>query len=467
NTGNEKDCLAVVEIGNKIPCHAGLVIMQMIQYIEGNEFIINTILKMNRIHIACFEKDPSSTNTSDVYETISCLVMFSPLQTIRNLVSKNFDESIQILNKMRKRPTVAAVLCNALAEVFLATKDEKYIQPIITTCTEMLSYLASYNNEIQDLPDVIKATFKQIKEVVRAYMEKGNKKESLKKINNIVNKKSDIGQFFYSWVVINPSVALNVVMLPAFQIDIISQMISQMKLQHALEMGIIFETEVDNQDKAKVDVMRNYLLQNYNLHNEDEYFDKISDIAKKQTIDHYGILLRYVQFMPVVFVEEGKKYSEYVQELQSKLSSVANNLSADLSQKSLSITIAPMGRSTVYKTIVDQINKENGIQVAAGGFLAKLQEKDVVKKIKESGSSFLVIDQLTGLCAITLFQVIQEATQNIATINDENKNTIVTEAYKLYISKYKMLMTKKQFGMMCEIVFNKITTKPAIDNMDD
>ena len=45
--------------------------------------------------------------------------------------------------------------------------------------------------------------------------------------------------------------------------------------------------------------------------------------------------------------------------------------------------------------------------------IAGMRLDDVVKKIKESGSSFLTIDQLTGLYMITTFQAIKEATQDI------------------------------------------------------
>ena len=194
--------------------------------------------------------------------------------------------------------------------------------------------------------------------------------------------------------------------------------------------------------------------------------DKLVSIIKRGGLYQYGILLRQAVLLPT---SSEDSEVEGIRFLQKKLSAVANNLTADVSQKSMSITIVPLGRSRVYQDIVDAlegnvVDEDEGGDGKPSSFLAKLRDKDIVKKIRESGISYFAVDQYTGSVCIAIL----DALASVLEKDDKlDRNTLVKNAYKEIVMKYGQIMTLPYFSNMVDIYMSKVEDDDYIDEDED
>jgi hypothetical protein len=157
--------------------------------------------------------------------------------------------------------------------------------------------------------------------------------------------------------------------------DFIEQFLCQMRIQYIVELVALLE----NLSEEKMTFM-NYVNKTYKLEDVDSCYSRLANIVKKDSLEVYGTLLRQISFYPSLTPTDNEQaFCSVLSQLQMKLSSVANNLTAGISEKSMSITIVPLGRSRVYQNIMDKIE---GVDGNSSSFAAKLRDKDIIKKIR-------------------------------------------------------------------------------------
>lgn len=439
-----EDLKPVVDSGNKIPSHCGFMITSYYANRNGEEALVSLIEKIYNVYLQLKEEDPESTKTTDLYETIGCLIMFSQHYIIRKFIVDDFDRAVNLVEIMRKRPAVSSVLMSCFAEIYIVSKDkQKYEEVISNNLQKMLDFLSTKNNITPEIPNAVDVNFNDLRNIISDYLDKGNKKESLTQVNNLINKKADIGQAFFDCVAINPSVIGRVIDESAtITEDMIEKLIKQMRVQHAIECLLLLSNYVG--EKLNKAIL--YVKDAYNLENIEDYYDRLHNIVQKGGMYHYGILLRHTDLMPKIRVNDQISLSN-IQTLQLKLSTIENNLTADISEKSMSITIAPLGRSRIYQDICDKLEgiEDNG-NSKASGFVAKLRDKNIVKKIRESGISYFAMDQYCGSIIIKCLQSMIEVLEKNPNID---VNNFIQEVYKQNVLKYKLIQTLDSFKAIC------------------
>ena len=141
------DLKAVVDSGNKIPSHCGHMIFSYFVNRHGDDKLINMIISMYNVYTELFAEDPESTKTTDIYETLSCCVLFAPHKTLRKFVQKYFDTAEKLLKIIRKRPSSAGCLLARYSELYTTSKhDAKYAKSIISTFNDMIAFLQEKND---------------------------------------------------------------------------------------------------------------------------------------------------------------------------------------------------------------------------------------------------------------------------------------------------------------------------------
>jgi hypothetical protein len=155
--------------------------------------------------------------------------------------------------------------------------------------------------------------------------------------------------------------------------------------------------------------------------------------------------------MPVE--DEVKTAREAVKEMLSKLSTLANNLTAFISQKSLSVAIALRSKTDLFETFLSDYEKKKNGEVA-GNFASKIKDKDVMKKIKESDLAYMNFDQITCKIPICILITLKEAMADNFQISQ--KEDVINEAFRLLIKKYKIIINKNVFLRFVNIFFTKI-----------
>jgi hypothetical protein len=458
----------LIDVSNQISAYSGFALLQYSEMKSGVNFIVNIITGLNSYHNTLFTKDPDSTKTTDTYETLACVILFASPKAIRQLIVSDFQVASEITKKMRKRPATLAVIISRMSELYVASKgDKKYFNQISSTLSSVLDFLASKDNSISGIPNAVDITFKELKVIIEEYMGMGNKRESLKSINNLINKKGDIGQLFYDWLILSKSCAIEILSLPEFNVEVILKFIKQLRIQCAVEMSVM----LSGLPEEKFTIIEQYIASAYSLNGESECLNKLSEWAMGGSDFKYGILLRNISFLPNYYVDDGKSVIDGFLFLQSKLTSVANNLTATIAEKSLSITVSPMSRLRIYSDIVDQINKKNGIDSSAGSHLSKLMDKSVLKKIKEGSVSLLAIDQYSGVIMISMIESLIEVVQNFGDDFDiykkDNYDILRTKCYKHFVVNYGHIMTKEYFYQCLQIIVSKVKSKPDINDIDE
>ena len=437
----------LIDVGNKIPAHCGYIVCMYFVNENGDEPYNKILYLLHEEYKNLSEKDPESSKTTDVFEMLACLIQFAPPKTLRKFICDNFETSKEIYKNMRKRPSTNATMSARYAELFVTSKfNDKYSTLIYENYSAMLEFLKQKNNEIEEVKDVLNINFNQLRDIMKDYYER-NKKESLKKINKLINKKADIGEAFFYWIALNPSCAAEVIMKNKnITGEFIEQFLPQLKVQYVVEMTVLLEN-ISEEKKTFI----NYIKTTYKIDNTDGCFERLSSIVKKDSIDTYGTLLRQVSFYPNLKPKSNEnEFTDVVEQLQRKLSSVANNLTAGISEKSMSITIVPLGRSRVYQDIMDKIEGNDG---NSSSFLAKLRDKDIIKKIRESKLSFYTLDQATGVTMIGIMQILQDVYKQNPTIT---KDAAIKTAYKDLVLKYGTIMTLPYFKFVVSSLEGKI-----------
>ena len=446
DNANYDNLKELVDKCNKIPAHCGFIVMSYFVNNYGDDPFNKVMMSVYMTYKALFEEDPESTKTTDLYETLACMIAFAPSKTIRKFITANFEVSKDIYVLMRKRPGTDATMSARYAELFVTSKfDTKYSNLIYDNYNAMLTYLSSQEWDIADISNPVEINFNQLKVLMQDYYDR-NKKESLKKINKLINKKGDIGEAFFYFVALNPSCAMEVLFRDErMSSDFIQKFLCQMKVQYVAELVAIIE----NLPEEKMGFM-NYVKDTYKIEDIDGCYEKLANIVRKEGMSTYGTLLRQVSFFPTVDVENGEKFDVVADSLLSKLSSVANNLTADISEKSMSITIVPLGRSRIYQDIMDKI--EGFDEGNANSFVAKMRDKDLIKKIRESWLSWFTLDQW---CGATMIAILQEIS-NIYKKNPEVAvEDMVKEVYKVLVLKHGMIMTLPYFRYIVDGLLDK------------
>ena len=219
-----------------------------------------------------------------------------------------------------------------------------------------------------------------------------------------------------------------------------------MRIQYIVELVALLE----NLSEEKMTFM-NYINKTYKLEDVDSCYSRLANIVKKDSLEVYGTLLRQISFYPSLTPDDNEQaFCSVLSQLQTKLSSVANNLTAGISEKSMSITIVPLGRSKVYQNIMDKIE---GVDGNSSSFAAKLRDKDVIKKIRESELSWRTLDQHTGATIISVLEILQDIYRAKPAIV---RNVAIKEAYKELVLRYGIIMTLPYFTFVVDSLQEKI-----------
>ncbi len=455
NYDNLKD---LVDKCNKIPAHCGFIVMSYFVNNHGDDAFNKVMMSVYMTYKSLFEEDPESTKTTDLYETLACMIAFAPSKTIRKFITEKFEVSKDIYVLMRKRPGTDAAMSARYAELFVTSKfDKKYSDLIYDNYNAMLNYLASQEWDIADISDPVGINFNQLKAVMQDYFDR-NKKESLKKINKLINKKGDIGEAFFYFVALNPSCAMEVLFREdRFNSEFIQKFLCQLKVQYVAELVAIIE----NLPEEKMGFM-NYVKDTYKIEDIDGCYEKLANIVRKEGMATYGTLLRQVSFFPTIDTKDEEKFDVVADRLISKLSSVANNLTADISEKSMSITIVPLGRSRIYQDIMDKI--EGFDEGNANSFVAKMRDKDLIKKIRESWLSWFTLDQACGAMMIAILQTMSDIYNSKPDIDVE---TMTKEVYRILVLKHGMIMTLPYFRYIVDGLLDKQVVEGQDDGAED
>ena len=441
------DVKHLIDTGNKIPSHCGYIVCDYFVLNNGIEMFNKTLLMLYDKYKVLFEQDQESTKTTDVYEVLACLIQFAPPKALRKFITDNFEMSKEIYKDMRKRPGTNATMSARYSELFITSKfDDKYSNLIYENYSAMLDFLKQKNGEIEGVDDAVKINFNQIRDLMKDFYER-NKKESLKKVNKLVNKKADVGEAFFYWIALNPSCAMEVIMKnDNITGDFIEQFLCQMRIQYIVELVALLE----NLSEEKMTFM-DYVNKTYKLEDVDSCYSRLANIVKKDSLEVYGTLLRQISFYPSLMPTDNEKaFCSVLSQLQTKLSSVANNLTAGISEKSMSITIVPLGRSRVYQNIMDKIE---GVDGNSSSFAAKLRDKDIIKKIRESELSWRTLDQHTGATMISVLEILQDIYRAKPAIV---RNVAIKEAYKELVLRYGIIMTLPYFTFVVDSLQEKI-----------
>ena len=446
-----EDLKPIVDVGNKIPSHCGFLITSYYANRNGDDALISLMTKLYNVFTVMNEDDPESTKTTDLYETLACLILFSQHDIVRKFITNDFERAKDVMKIMRKRPAVSAVLMSCMSELYMVSKDkQQYADCITENLQQMLAFLETKNGITKEVPDAVNVNFNDLRDIMSEYMDAGNKKESLTQINNLINKKADIGQAFFNWIVANPSVACNVIeSTSAITDEMLVKFLKQMKVQHVIETILASMNYIG--EKLNKTII--YIKEVYKLENIDDYYSRLQKIVQKGGMFHYGVLLRNIELMPKIEMNGEIPDVSSIKSLQRKLSIIENNLTADISEKSMSITIAPLGRSRVYQDIYDALSgiSDNGEEGGSGGFVAKLRDKNIVKKIRESGLSYFAVDQYCGSNIIKMLESAIEVLEN-SNLNISNMETFLQETYKVLVLKYKLIQTQNYFKTAFDVL---------------
>lgn len=452
------DLKPLVDKCNKIPSHCGYIVCSYYVNNNGDISFNKIVYNLYTNYKSLNEEDPESTKTTDLYETLACLIQFGPQKTIRKFIVDNLEVSKEIYKIMRKRPSTFATMSARYAELFVTSKfDMKYADLIYENLNAMLEFLKTKNGEIQEVNDAVNINFNQLRDLMQDFYNR-DKKESLKKINKLINKKGDIGEAFFYFVALNPSCSLEVISKhPKITSEFITKFLCQLKIQYIVELA----TFLENIPQEKQGFMQ-YINSVYKIADFDGCYERLSNIARKEGIGSYGVLLRQVSFYPNITMSENDNLGFVCEQLKTKLSSVANNLTADVSEKSMSITIVPLGRSRIYQDIMDRIE---GVDAnGGGGFAAKLRDKDIIKKIRESGLSWYTMDQCTGTMMMSVLQIIEDVYKANPQIDRDN---MIKTAYKNMVLQYGIIMTLPYFRYLIEGLETKMSTVKFVEPEDD
>ena len=82
-----QDLKELVDKCNKIPAHCGFIVMSYFVNKYGDDPFNKVMMSVYMTYKSLFEEDPESTKTTDLYETLACMIAFAPSKTIRKFRS--------------------------------------------------------------------------------------------------------------------------------------------------------------------------------------------------------------------------------------------------------------------------------------------------------------------------------------------------------------------------------------------
>ena len=449
----------VVNVCNKIPAHCGYIVINYFINQYGEKKFCEILEAFYKAYKSLFAEDPESTKTTDIYETMACFIQFSTPKALRDFIVKNFDISKDVYAIMRKRPSTNAAMSARYSELYLTSKfDKKYSDLIYENFNQMLEFLKTKNREISGVSDAVKINFNQLRDLMVDFYD-NSKKESLKLVNKLINKKADIGEAFFYWIMLNPSCALEVITKEEKMTgEFITNFLCQMKIQYIVELAVVMQY-IPKEKQGYLE----YLKNTYKIENIDGFYERLSNLLKKDGIATYGPLLRQVSFFPMVTISKDESFLKVATELQQKLSAVANNLTAEISEKSMSITIVPLGRSRTYQDIMDKIEGIGADGEETNSFVAKMRDKDVVKKIRESATSWYSTDQIIGTNMIITLQVVQDLYAKGQSV-EANEMEFMKAVYRELVLKFGYIQTFDYFRF---IFYGLLMKKTNAEDTDD
>lgn len=459
NISDKKTILKqIIDLGNKIPSYSGLSIMELCLNRKADLFY-SMILDAFKMYTETLAKDAKSSFASDLYETISCFFLFMPQKNLRTFLFANSVTFVDFFKKMLNRPSSMARILSTFAEFYLTSKgDKKYAQSIVLYFQILIDKIKETNGVVKEIQDTVLIDFIDIKKLIKDFHQQGTRKESLKNVNIILNRKIDLGELFHCFIFLNPSVAANVISSEFFSNDMIKFIFPQLRVHQLIECGILLSYA--GLDSNKMNIFAEEIKTKYEIEfNDKKYLNKLSTLVQKKLYYEHGILLRDIDLMPTVHVDT---ITDGVLKLLPKLMTVANNLSAGISNKSLSITVGPMSKSNLGTEIVKSVTL-NEKSINKSSHVAKIDSKNVLKSIKEGNVGILTLDQFSGRFSIILFESLVESFN----ANKTDINSAIQNAYVLMVKKYGFIVKKDYFLKFTNFIISKIYVEKNVDTQEE
>ncbi len=433
----------IIDVNNEISSYCGLPLFE-ITTIENEQLFSDSIKLMIDIYLK--EKSlikQESSLLKDLNETILNILFLSPDRFFRKILLDVSEEHFKFFQSATSRAIFLVVLSARLSELYLSTKNTDCIIKIVEIFKNLIERIKEADSVISEIADALNFSLKSSKKLIADLISKGNKKVTLDQFKIILTRKFELGQIFHDFVILT-SCSSDIIDSELFSQDLILSCLKQMKLYQLLEIAIFLKDKIQ---QDKYEVISSFIKKEYNLE-ELNYLDKIKDSLNKYKGVKYGILIREVALLPVF----SGNISEGLDFLFQKLNTVSNNLTAYIANKSLSITICLMSKNSIFADFQEEIESKNQ-EIPAGSNVAKIKDKDIMKKIKESDIAALSIDQMICRNIISIILSMIE-------VNKENENCSLEHlknlGFKYYIQNYKILIKKAEYFRIASIILSKI-----------
>lgn len=435
---NKNTAKEIVDLGNVVPTYSSLAIMRFAAF-ENKDLLARIIPDCIDFYNKMKKDDPESTGTKDLAETIVNLIFFCPEYIVRRFFKERYDIMIDFIKSVNNRYLVFPLVMNTVTELFIGSKDEKFIKDILELFNIVTSKINECDNILPEAKSVMPLTLKECRVLMKQYLDTQGKKNSLSQLKIIITRKFEFGQIFHHFITLCPFSG-EVINSDLFPESLIKDAIIQMKLFQVIE---IYSTLKDVLSPNKLAIIKEFLSSAHGV-DADSTNSKLIELIKKIPEEKYGILGRQINLMPT---ETEETVLGCLKEMMSKLSTVANNLTVILSEKSLSLTICAMSRNGLYSEFDSQFNK-----IEEGSTLAKMKDKDVMRKIKESNAGSLTLDQMSIAKTISvLHSMIKILSQN----EKIEKEDLFTKSFEYTIKELKCMMSKRFYNKIFNILYGK------------
>ena len=98
-----EDLKPVVDSGNKIPSHCGFMIISYYEQRNGENALIKLMEQLYSVFKTLNNEDPESTKTTDLYETLACIIMFSQHNIVRKFITRDFERAKDVVKIMKSK----------------------------------------------------------------------------------------------------------------------------------------------------------------------------------------------------------------------------------------------------------------------------------------------------------------------------------------------------------------------------
>lgn len=449
NVKNKDFLRKIIAQFNLLPAYGGLAIFEIVHF--KNETILEKFCDSALDYFnANKQVEQNSDFIKDLNEVISSLYFFSPDSVIRKILIKYEEKIFNFLtNECANRSAVYCLFACRYGDLYLASRktNTTYIERIKVFFEILKKRVTEANNIIPEIQDAMNFPLKEIRKLIFTFKE-DNKKDSLDQLKIILTRKIDLGNLIYNLIIGNESAIEAIFSSDSFITDILQESLPQLKLQQLLEMAVFL------QDKSAIfniyQIVIKYIEENYTIF-PPSFISKIREFVSRYETTKHGILIRVPDMMPIE--DEVKNAKEACKEMLLKLSTLANNLTALSSQSSLAVPVVLRSKTNLYNIFVKEYDEKKHGNLA-GALAGKTQNKDFMQKIKESDLSSMILDQMTCKNIICILISLQETIPENFTI--EQKESVVDNAFKVLIKKYKIIMSKDVFMRFVNIFFSKI-----------